>query len=205
MLLATILAIIVTACFLSMSSVLPSWLTSDPTIQAMLSELFPLVALGNITMNVGMVCWALIGAQGRYRLATSVATACSLLITIPIGAITTMHLRINLQGLTFSVVVGYTITAMLLSTFLFMSDWEKLSNQVRERVAADGDYDDDSSSSSSSSSSSNHTQEPESATLPSSSLFIPPVTPESVQSNDQTPDEQTNHPRETSDALPHSS
>jgi len=155
MFLASTLALIVTSAFLAMSNVLPTWLTSDETIQDMLTELFPLVALGNITMNIGMVCWALIGAQGRYRLATSIATACSLLITLPIGAVTTVSMRINLQGLTFAVVVGYTITAMLLSTFLFMSDWELFSKQIQERMAAEemeeSDSDDDSSSSSSSS------------------------------------------------------
>ena len=102
MFLASTLALIVTSAFLAMSNVLPTWLTSDETIQGMLTELFPLVALGNITMNIGMVCWALIGAQGRYRLATSIATACSLLITLPIGAVTTVSMRINLQGLTFA-------------------------------------------------------------------------------------------------------
>ena len=148
MFLASTLALIVTSAFLAMSNVLPTWLTSDETIQDMLTELFPLVALGNITMNIGMVCWALIGAQGRYRLATSIATACSLLITLPIGAVTTVSMRINLQGLTFAVVVGYTITAMLLSTFLFMSDWDMFSKQIQERME---ESDDDSSSSSSNS------------------------------------------------------
>jgi len=156
MFLASTLALIVTSAFLAMSNVLPTWLTSDETIQDMLTELFPIVALGNITMNIGMVCWALIGAQGRYRLATSIATACSLLITLPIGAVTTVSMRINLQGLTFAVVVGYTITAMLLSTFLFMSDWEMFSKQIQERMEfpeeiEESDSDDDSSSSSSSS------------------------------------------------------
>jgi len=102
MFLASTLALVVTSAFLAMSNVLPTWLTSDETIQDMLTELFPLVALGNVTMNIGMVCWALIGAQGRYRLATSIATACSLLITLPIGAVTTVSMRINLQGLTFA-------------------------------------------------------------------------------------------------------
>lgn len=100
------MAVVFTTLFMSLRGVLPSWLSRDPTIQAMLAELFPLVALGNLTMNMGMVAWALVGAQGRYRLATSIATACSLIITVPLGAIVTIHMRIDLQGLTFAVVVG---------------------------------------------------------------------------------------------------
>ena len=72
-------------------------------------------------MNVGMCCWALIGAQGRYRLATSIAVACSILVTLPIAAVTTIGMRLDLQGLTFAVVTGYTVTAMLLSSFLLIS------------------------------------------------------------------------------------
>lgn len=52
MLLATILACVVTAVFMSLNSILPSLLTRDPTIQSMLVELFPLMALGNVTVSV---------------------------------------------------------------------------------------------------------------------------------------------------------
>lgn len=156
-LLALILAIIVTIVFLSVSSVLPALLTRDPTIQKMISELFPLIALGNLTMNMGMTAWALVGAQRRYSLATTIATIGSVLITVPLGAVLTVGMRIDLRGLTFAVVVGYTVTATLLNTVLLMSDWEQLSQKIREMAAeqdSDDDSDDDRSSSSSGSSSS---------------------------------------------------
>ena len=124
----------------------------------MLSDLFPLMALGNMTMNVGMVCWALVGAQGRYQLATTVAMGCSFLITLPLAAVLTIGMNIDLQGLTFSVVIGYAVTAMILSTFLLMSDWETISTAIQERMAREEEEesvsDDDTSLSSSSSSSS---------------------------------------------------
>ncbi|KAL7533831.1 hypothetical protein ACHAWF_004665, partial [Thalassiosira exigua] len=187
--LSFVLAILVTTIFLSISSRLPAWLTQDATIQSILAELFPLMALGNITMNCGMVCWALIGAQGRYRLATSVAIGCSFLITVPLGAMLTIWLRIDLQGLTFAVVVGYTFTAMLLSMFLLMSDWEGLSKEIQERMAveeSDDDEDDSSSSSSSSSSISSDESDavghdmmqiPTSQSLGVGYFEIPPATP----------------------------
>ena len=83
---------------------------------------------------MGMCCWALVGAQGRYKLATTIATMSSLLITIPIGVIVSVWLRIDLQGLAFAVVTGDTVTATVLSTFLLMSNWEKISRKVQERV-----------------------------------------------------------------------
>lgn len=119
-----IISLIVTVAFLGVGYFIPEWLTEDETMQAMMAELLPLIAVGNVTMNVGMVCWSLVGAQGRYFLATLVATACSFLITIPLSAIFTIWLNIDLQGITFAVVVGYTVTASLLSTLLLVSDWE---------------------------------------------------------------------------------
>ena len=89
-------------------------------------------------MNVGMVCWALVGGQGRYRLATMIASACSLLIMLPIGIYLTLEMRFNLKGLTFAVVVGNSATAMCLTYVLLMSNWEKLSFKVQHKSKVDG-------------------------------------------------------------------
>ena len=97
----------------------------------MLFELFLLMALGNVTMKAGMVYWALLDAHGRYRLATAVAIACSMCITVPLAA-TLAWMRIDLQGLVFLVVMGYSVAATLLSTLLLMSDWDQLSKEVTE-------------------------------------------------------------------------
>ena len=80
---------VATILFLSLGGLIPGWMTTDPTIQAMLAELFPLMALGNITMNTGWVCWSLIGAQGRYHIGTFYQVSCSLFITIPLSAMFT--------------------------------------------------------------------------------------------------------------------
>jgi MATE family multidrug resistance protein len=149
MFLGLIFSIVVSVIFISLANVLPSWLTHDETIQDMLVEMFPLVALGNVTMSMGMVCWAIVGAQGRYHLSTSIAIACSFIVTIPIGLVVTIWMRIDLQGLTFAVVMGYSVTAMLLSALIVLSDWEMLSKKIQEQVAVDdlSDSSDDDSSS----------------------------------------------------------
>ncbi len=149
------MSMVMSTIFLSLRNVLPEFLTTDETIQDMLKMLFPIIALGNVTMSVGMVCWALVGAQLRYPLATAIATLCSFGITLPLGAVFTIVLNYDLKGLTFAVIAGYVMTAMLLSTVLLMSDWEKLSDRIRDKMLANVEDDsssDDSSSSSSSSS-----------------------------------------------------
>lgn len=55
-------------------------------------------------------------------------------ITVPLGA-TLTWMRVDLQGLVFYVVMGYTDTAMLLSTLLLMSDWDRLSKEIQDRMA----------------------------------------------------------------------
>jgi len=82
---AFIMAVLGSAIFLSMKNFLPSLLTKDATIQFMLSDLFPLIALSNVSMTVGMVAWTVVGGQGRYDLATKTAAACSFLVTFPIA------------------------------------------------------------------------------------------------------------------------
>ena len=67
--------------FLCLSSALPSALTKDVTMQAMLLDLFPLLAMNNVSMTLGMVAWTVVGGQGRYDLATKLAIACSFLVT----------------------------------------------------------------------------------------------------------------------------
>jgi hypothetical protein len=103
----------------------------------MLAQMFPLAALGNATMATGMVCWAIVGAQGRYHISTMIATACAFLITIPLGCIFTVKMRLNLEGVTFAVVIGYTVTGFILSLLILWSDWEMLSKRIQEQVSAD--------------------------------------------------------------------
>ena len=47
----------------------------------------------------------------------------------------TVWLNIDLQGLTFSIGLGYVICAWIMVIVILKSDWEALSNKIRERVA----------------------------------------------------------------------
>ena len=107
-------------------------LTPDPTLQRLLVQVFPLMGMGNIALTAGSVSWALVGAQGRYRLATCVAFVSSWCVTLPLAAIFTFGLKLNLEGVTASVVIGYSVTGTCLLYILIRSDWERLSRIVVE-------------------------------------------------------------------------
>ncbi len=146
---ASIVTVIILGIFLLLEDVLRPLPMTDPTIQGMLAKLFPLIAVGNVAMNTGMVCWALVGAQNPHHLATTIAGTSSLLVTIPIGVIMSVGLRIDLQGLGFAVVVGDAVMATLLSTCILMSNREELLIWIQAMVVAEeGSYSDSSSSSS---------------------------------------------------------
>lgn len=123
---------------------LAKWMTPDPTLQYLIAELLPLVGIGNIALTGGMVTWALVGGQGRYRLATFVAFVSSWSITMPLAAIFTFGFNLDAQGITGAVVMGYAVTGSCLMYILIRSDWERLAFLIVERNAME----DDSSSSS---------------------------------------------------------
>jgi MatE len=109
-----------------------TWFTSDPALQHIIVDLIPLFGLGNVTLTVGTICWTLLGSQGRYRLATIVAILASWFVTLPLAALFTFVLEINLQGQTSAVVIGYMVSGSLNAYFLFRSDWTSLSLAVRK-------------------------------------------------------------------------
>lgn len=123
-------SILLTSVLLSMGNSLPTWFTSDPAMQHMLWKLLPLVGIGNVTMAGGMIAWSLVGAQGRFRLATTVISLASWLVTIPLGALSVYLFNIGLQGLTAAVAIGYSTAGTVLFFILMQSDWEVLSRNV---------------------------------------------------------------------------
>lgn len=129
---------------------LAKWLTPDPTLQYLIAELLPLVGVGNVALTAGSVSWALVGAQGRYRLATLTAFVSSWCVTLPLAAFFTYGLNFDMQGVVASVVAGYSVTGTCLLYILIRSDWERLSKIIVELNAED-DFSSSSSSSSSSS------------------------------------------------------
>jgi len=56
--------------FLVFQDEIPEWLTNDETLRNMLLSLIPVASICNVATTIGMILWSLLGAQGRYRLAS---------------------------------------------------------------------------------------------------------------------------------------
>lgn len=154
--LSSILAVFITAIFFICGDDLPGWFTKDETLQNMLTSMIPLVGMGNILMIFGMVSWSLVGAQGRYKLATTVSAIMSFCVTIPLAAVFCIAYQFTLDGLVAAIVIGYSTTGLVLAYILLRSDWKHISKTIQEYHEEEGSM---SSSSSSSSSSSDDSEE----------------------------------------------
>jgi len=156
LLISVLFSLFITSIIFMCGDNLATWFTKDATLQNMLAELLPLVGLGNVTMTFGMTAWHIMGAQGRYRLATVVALICSWGITIPLATLVVIGLNLDLQGIVAAVVVGYCITGSAMACVLLRSDWERISKIIQdinrmsgETYSDDSDNEDDASSKSS--------------------------------------------------------
>lgn len=129
-LIGLLFALIITSCLFIAGENVASWLTSDEVLQGLVTQLIPLFGIGNIAFTMGTMAWTLVGSQGRYRLSTVIGIIGSFFITIPLAALFSVALRIDLQGQTAAVVIGYMTSGTVTSFILFRSDWDKLSQQV---------------------------------------------------------------------------
>eukprot|EP00804_Cyclotella_cryptica_P030953 CCRYP_018812-RC/>CCRYP_018812-RC protein AED:0.04 eAED:0.04 QI:429/1/0.75/1/1/1/8/954/926 len=109
------------------------FILSFPTLllKEMMLELVPLICIGNLTMSTGMLCWSLLGAQGRFRLATLITFLSGWFVTIPLAALFVYGLHINLQGIVASVTIGYSVSGTALMYLLLRSNWSKRVEKVQ--------------------------------------------------------------------------
>jgi Na+-driven multidrug efflux pump len=145
----TLFLSIVLACALSstlfiLSPYIPRWFTNDETLIGMVEAQLPLIGFGNIFVVFGMTSWSLIGAQGRYKVATITSATMTLFLTLPLAALFCIGMRYSLISLVGAVVIGYSTTGLCLGYLLQMSDWEHISKNI---CALNETYEIDSSSS----------------------------------------------------------
>jgi len=139
--LGVIISVLVSVPLLVFQDRLAPLFTTDETLQRMFNELVPYVCFGNVTMAFGSMCWTLLGAQGRYGLATFSGFVGSWGITIPLSALSTVVLGYDLQGIMASMIIGYSVSGALNSYFLLRSNWTKLSRKIVKKSGALDDAD----------------------------------------------------------------
>lgn len=118
-------------------------LTVDYTLQHLINDLLGLMALANLSMAFAQVCWSLVGAQGRFNLATLVVLVCRWLITMPLALVFIFALHYDEETLAGAVAAGSATSASVLACILFSSDWNDVAEALFMQGLLIGDDDDD--------------------------------------------------------------
>ena len=112
------------------------WITPDPTLQSSLTELLPLVGIGQVAMSISVISWSLVRAQGRNGQATAVHFVGNWCISTAMGALLIILFRINLQGLLAALILGYTIGGFGNMYILNRSQWNRIAKIMATATAA---------------------------------------------------------------------
>jgi len=135
--LSTSLGIFETSILFICGNDISTWFTDDKFLQDIMNGMLPVVGIGNILMVFGMVSWSLVGAQGRYKLATTINALVSFALTIPLAAIFCVGMKLTLDALVGAVVIGYSTVGLCLAYVLFVSDWEHISTTIQQLHAVE--------------------------------------------------------------------
>ena len=136
LLLGNTFASLMSIAFLIGMPVIPGWFTDDQYLQSLILNVLPYCAIGNLTLTIGSLAWTLVGAQGRYSVATFHGCIGSLVVTLPCASFATFYLHWGLPSLAAAVVVGYMTSGAFNAVTLFLSDWEYIAYRVMIRNGA---------------------------------------------------------------------
>mmetsp|Transcript_7482 Transcript_7482/g.15686 ORF Transcript_7482/g.15686 Transcript_7482/m.15686 type:complete len:208 (-) Transcript_7482:523-1146(-) len=120
--------------FLVFQDEIPEWLTNDETLRNMLLSLIPVASICNVATTIGMILWSLLGAQGRYRLASLIKFLAGWVITFPLGVAFVYGLNYDLQGLVSAVTIGYSVTASVYMYLFVRTNWDKRVAKVSKTM-----------------------------------------------------------------------
>lgn len=146
-------SLLITSALLMSGRHLAMLLTTDNTMQHMVNDAMTLLGFANIAMSFSQVGWSLIGAQGRFRLATSVMFFSRWLVTIPVALVTIFVFFLDLSSISGCLIVGYSTASCVLTFIVIRSDWDRLANLMQqmndpsEKEVMDFEFDDSDDSS----------------------------------------------------------
>ena len=124
-------ALLVTSALYMSGQYLAVLFTTDPTIQHLMNNTIVMIGFGNVIMTFSQIVWSLVGAQGRFRLATFVIFISRWLVTMPCALISIYVFTLDLNAVSGSLVVGYATASCALMFVVLRSDWDRLVRLMR--------------------------------------------------------------------------
>merc|ERR1712176_113055 len=124
---AVIQAVLVTSALYMSGQYLAVLFTTNPAIQHIMNDNIVFIGFANIIMAFSQITWSLIGAQGRFRLATFVIFFSRWMVTMPCALISIYVFVFDLNAVSGSMVVGYATACCALTVIVLRSDWDRLA------------------------------------------------------------------------------
>jgi MATE family multidrug resistance protein len=128
MYMAVVQSLLVTAALYMSGQYLAVAFTADPTIQHLMNDTIAMLGFANIIMSFAQIAWSLVGAQGRFRLATLAVFLSRWLVAMPCALISIYAFFLDLNAVSGSLVLGYATATSAMFFVLLRSDWERLAN-----------------------------------------------------------------------------
>jgi MATE family multidrug resistance protein len=179
------LSVIMTTLFILFKESIVDNFTNNETIKEMVGELAVLLGIANVVMVIGVDAYTILCAQNRVRLASSIYVFISWLTIIPMSIYFVFQKGYGLESILFSLIVGYSVTSMMLLVLVFSTNWTSCSNAVIRRANKTADVKDDDHSEAKTTSTIN----PDETTDESSSYRILPVDSNATTTSTIEPDE----------------
>lgn len=152
-------SVLVTSALYMSGQYLAVLFSCNPAIQHMMNNSIILIGLANVIMAFSQIAWSLIGAQGRFRLATFVIFFSRWMVTMPCALVCIYVFGFDLNAVSGSLVVGYATACCALTVIVLRSDWDRLAplmqvmnqplvipavqNVADKKTAVDGNIDPD--------------------------------------------------------------
>lgn len=154
--LAVIQSLCIGSIFIMLAPNIALVLTSFSVFQGIFNELVGMTALANFSMTMAQVYWSLVGAQGRFGVASVCIIASRWLVIWPTAAVCVFGFSFDIVSVAGAMSFGYAIASLALGMILMQSDWLQLALAVQAQFAPldhegaaqefdENDLDDDSS------------------------------------------------------------
>jgi len=117
---------------LMLGPVLAVALTTNPLLQRQFVDLVGMTVLASFAMAFALVTWSLLGAQGRFGIATACVVICRWLLIFPVAAICVFAFHIDTKSVAASIAIGYSTAGFLLSLVIIRSNWQKYASEAQE-------------------------------------------------------------------------
>jgi Na+-driven multidrug efflux pump len=109
---------------------IPRLLTPDDLLQELLAELIPTLCLSHFASGIAVMSDTMLYAQNRFSVATALACSVTILVTLPLSALSSIVFHWNLKGQTGALMLGMSLLGSLCTLVVIRSDWKALSFAV---------------------------------------------------------------------------